>query len=121
VVAVTLPEYLLARYDEAEADSRGWHTNMCASRQPFGRGLFPAPACDCGVPERVQADIEAKRRMVMRYLDGDDEGTKYLHGRPPTDPHWWEPESEKLGNDFIRLLAVPFADRPDFQPEWRLP
>lgn len=53
-------------------------------------------------PAFVLADIEAKRRIVERL------GQQYLIG------------SRVTYNAVLRLLALPFADHPDFQPEWRL-
>lgn len=64
-------------------------------------------------PARVLAEIDAKRRIIDRYLAGDtDMGS--THG-----PDWNEPESRQLGEDVLRLLALPYAGQPGYRDEWR--
>jgi uncharacterized protein DUF6221 len=55
-------------------------------------------------PARVLREIDAKRRMIgecERAVDQDSRGML------------------SMAEDFLRLLAVPFADRPGFREEWR--
>lgn len=56
-------------------------------------------------PARVLAECEAKRRIVERY-----ENTTF--------DHWAEPDRE-YEHWILPLLAVPYADHPDYQQEWR--
>lgn len=54
-------------------------------------------------PQRVLADCAAKRRIVEQYapaLDGD-------------------PNSVPLLTWILKLLALPYADRPGYLEEWR--
>lgn len=60
-------------------------------------------------PARVLAECDAKRRIVADHAsthecpkDGDSCG-------------WWDGEP----CDVIRLLALPYADHPDYRDEWR--
>ncbi|MEV6790890.1 DUF6221 family protein [Streptomyces sp. NPDC051320] len=62
-------------------------------------------------PARVLAEIEAKRRIVDAYAevaDNDiDEPYEYAYG--------W---ANGLGAA-VRLLALPYADHPEYREEWR--
>ena len=55
-------------------------------------------------PARVLREIEAQRQMVSaceRSVDYDSRGMM------------------SMAEDFLRLLALPFADRPGYQDSWR--
>ncbi|MCX5202510.1 DUF6221 family protein [Streptomyces sp. NBC_00237] len=54
---------------------------------------------------QVLADVDAKRRIVDGIADADPHGA-HITGMFTA----W---------DVLRLLALPFADHPDYQPEWR--
>ena len=87
---MTLTEFLLARIAEDER------------RVGFVRGFIPDEG-DQGEyinPARVLAECEAKRRIV-EHCDFD-----HL-ARSPGDPY------------VLRLLALPYADHPDYREEWR--
>lgn len=51
---------------------------------------------------RVLADVEAKRRIVARV-----EHHASLMGR------------DEIHDDLLRLLALPYADHPDYREDWR--
>ena len=92
---MTLTEFLLARIDEDAAWR--WHVDYC-------RALDDG-ACDCQATERVLAECEAKRRIVNTHpfrLVGDGE----------------ERQAERLRNHTLRLLALPYAEHPDYRQEW---
>jgi hypothetical protein len=69
-------------------------------------------------PERVLADVEAKRRIIGEHPHGD-------FGRP--DSQYCEVCHDDDGNpavtgqwcDTVRLLALPYADHPDYREEWK--
>jgi hypothetical protein len=118
---VTIVEFLTARYDEAEADARDpikgdIHGRDCEST----REEVPFP-CRCGVPERILADIAAKRRIVKwcgeRYLV--DVGTV---GSDPTDPRNYVPGQymRPVDSVVLRFLASVYADHPDYREEWKV-
>jgi hypothetical protein len=70
----------------------------------------------CHGPARVLREVEAKRRILDRHQLGSwrshvldaDVVTCQACGTP--DDEWPCPD--------LRLLAMPYADHPDYQPEW---
>ena len=90
----TLTDFLLARLDE---DAASAHQSMrepklwavVRRKLPGGHYVFAQTA----TPHRMLADVEAKRRIVE------------LASSP--------------GPQALRLLALPYADHPDYRPEWR--
>jgi hypothetical protein len=90
----------------AEAVNIAWHTARCGWRQ----GEFDAD-CACGVPVRVLAECDAKRQIVtaswsdMREVVCDTDITLDT---------WIETQAHTF-----RLLALPYADHPDYREEWR--
>jgi hypothetical protein len=133
-----LVAFLLARYDEDEqrvlsgypfdtceaheddyewdsdALMASWHTARCGHRR--GESFF-GEDCSCGVPQRVLADCESKRRIVA------------LHSPPlGAGPTPWCRECSHDGDvesvwvdvpcPTLRLLALPYASHPDYRPEW---
>ena len=111
----SLADFLLARIAEDEAEQREgeteWHLRGCGWN--LGEGL--TRVCGCGLPARVLAECEAKRRIVahLRFYTLTDQERRAR----PDDP------TERLADDIsaesLRLLALPYADHPDYQPEWR--
>jgi hypothetical protein len=134
----TLADFLLARIAEDEAVAReiasydpsfGWGSNgFSRHHEAFGERF---------IPDRVLAECEAKRRIVALHpIDGSLRG-------PVTDnkfdvcacgPDLWPVEERPNGKwgyvpepengDFypcgtLKALALPYADHPDFRPEWR--
>ena len=114
---MTLIEFLLARIAEDEAVARK------ASRQKIAGPLIRWNA-DSAVlmnsemleapdrahiarhdPARVLAECDAKRRIIADSMglgpDGELRFPSRQHGYP------------------VRCLALPYADHPDYQPEWR--
>jgi hypothetical protein len=89
----TLAAFLLARIAEDETAAR--------DRQSHQDNVYEAAGWwDC---DRVLAECEAKRRLVEAIS--------------------WE--SDQLANGWfvarrlLRLLALPYADHPDYRDEWR--
>lgn len=61
-------------------------------------------------PARVLAEVGAKRQLLDKYAevaDNDVNEVEYAHGY-----------ANALG-EAVRLLALPYADHPDFRAEWR--
>lgn len=58
-------------------------------------------------PARVLAEVEAKRRIIDRCLEGIAEDE-------------WVRNLSPLAEGVILHLAQPYADRPGFKDEWRL-
>lgn len=94
-----LTDFLLARIAEAEAGSARLHALDCS--------LVEAPGevenwCTCDARPRVLADCEAKRRIVERYVETQDD------------------DDYRPLDEILVLLVQLFADHPDFDPAWRL-
>lgn len=88
-----LTEFLLARIAEDE---------RAAHRIALPLALTGAKGAVVG-PGRVLAECEAKRRIVAeanRFEGDDDPGAHVLVG-------------------VLELLALPYADHPDYREEWR--
>jgi hypothetical protein len=134
VAGVTPDEFLLARFADDEAVARALTPDE--QRYPYGDRMFPptpfeklgdelrgylgGPLGEHAArwhPARVLAECEAKRRIVELHTGGhgcvshnsggasagDAYGPNVVGSRPcPT----------------LRLLALPYADHPDFQQEW---
>lgn len=98
-----LAEFLLARIAEDEADARGFDGGYCQ----WGSA-------------RVLAECEAKRRIV----EWCSERNRIWAGTladDPTDPTKHIPGDyvHKEDAPVLRLLALPYADHPDYRQEWR--
>ncbi len=57
-------------------------------------------------PASVLRDIEAKRRLIAEHYPVD-----------PCDAH--DPSFHTIPCDTLLLLALPHADHPDYQEDWR--
>jgi hypothetical protein len=107
---MTLTEFLLEQIagDEGDAqqldkDLDRWERETAANGPDGRQGSIVASTLRGGAfdPARVLAECEAKRRIVER--------TAGLNRYRLKDQMT------------LQDLALPYADHPDFQPEWRLP
>ncbi|MDT9688182.1 DUF6221 family protein [Streptomyces sp. P9(2023)] len=94
--------FLRARLDEdeqtARAASDGWYLYDPEQAIAF------VPVEDTQhiarhTPARVLAEVDAKRRIL--------------------NDLWGGPDHEDMWAHHIRLLALPYADHPDYRDEWR--
>jgi hypothetical protein len=123
---VTLAEFLLARIAEDEervarwdSDGRARVATMWTGGEPGYTTVASDHADEHWVadgrevtdarhvrvlfdPARVLAECEAKRRIVARQPG--------LRARDDVRDVWW---------DVLALLALPYADHPDYRPEWK--
>jgi hypothetical protein len=108
----TLAEFLLTRIEEdvvKRVTMREWHAADCDAIPEIG-SEYTYP-CDCGVPERMARECEAKRQIVARCMEDTDADPELLNvGVSPE--HW-------LGSNVLRFLALPYADHPDYRQEWK--
>jgi hypothetical protein len=112
----TLADFLLARVAEDEAaagdafyEGQHWYAEEeGVSRWPGDDTVWDADRKRDAQhvvrwqPARVLAECEAKRRIVELDWRGDDSGPAQL-----------------LQEDVLRLLALSYADHPDYRQEWR--
>ena len=119
---MTLTEFLLARITEDEAAAREATTpnggSIYADRNMLGTKLLTH--IKRRNPARVLAECEAKRRIVESLVDAEDAVTKYDSDDPNNPPAYWQ----EWGNLHAlrlaaELLALPYADHPDYREEWR--
>ena len=70
-------------------------------------------------PARVLAECEAKRRIVEAHPDGHEPGeaVPFCSTCEPEGP--WNPATHRYQCPTLRLLALPYADHPDYREEWR--
>jgi hypothetical protein len=100
-----LPAFLLARIAEEEADA---FRAVPGYRPGDDDGGFAALHARRWTPARVLAECDAKGQLVELHpagehdCPGDDRGD---------DPGRCCPT--------LHLLALPYADHPDYRPEWR--
>ena len=114
---LTLTEVLLARIAEDEL-------NAIHQLAPVGPGsIYPEHKA------RVLAECEAKRRIVEVFVAGDGRAkaewqdySDWLEGKGTDErPTFAGPDPKLLPGltAALRLLALPYADHPDFRDEWR--
>jgi len=128
-----LVQFLRARLDEDEALAREapagpWHIgNAVDPTQPCSVHMFPsvrlvADGLNWLVaehiarhdPARVLREIDAKRKIAEQHrpVGYGDVCLSYCHTRTPSQPQTWPCLT-------LRLLALPFTDRPGYREEWR--
>lgn len=98
---MALTEFLLARIAEDEAVAR---EAMADDRRAlYGLANLPTPTYTHVVswgPDRVLAECEAKRQIVERMQP-------------------FGPIDDLFAPEIFALLALPYADHPDYLPEWK--
>jgi hypothetical protein len=113
--------WLRAQLDVDEANAYEVHDRDCQSVvMTWTDWTTPTHAgpCDCGWPERMLAEIQAKRRMLddvvpdATGLDMSVDGEFRVGSRD-------EKAEPYLGDILTRLLALPYAEQPGYREEWR--
>lgn len=115
-----LVQFLRARLDEDAERQQGteaWHHRDCES---LPDGDYPTFACNCGVPARVLAEVDAKRRLLTVHkrdttysfsrcitCDAGDNSCGCMGGSAYDYPC-----------ETLRILALPYAAHPDYRPKW---
>jgi hypothetical protein len=105
-----LVAFLRARLDEDDLTVREANTSpemVTGIPRSYAEAPVAIHIARFASPDRVLREVEAKRRILE--VHGGDRGAQSMfcphceHDAPcPT----------------LRLLALPFADHPDYQPEW---
>lgn len=111
---MTLTDFLLARIAEdggvarwAQSDAWSEAAGIHGFEDPWPSHLAFAEHI---TPARVLAECEAKRQLVegLRGLV-DYDRDKFIVG----------PGVEAVASETCRLLALPYADHPDYREEWK--
>lgn len=66
-------------------------------------------------PARVLREIDAKRRII----DLCEPPLVEVTGLRDSEPQYLPGAGAPWGEDVLRLLALPYADRPGYRDEWR--
>jgi hypothetical protein len=106
---VTIAEFLLARINEDEAVVEKWPRDARAGIAPNGRlwqDQYGHPVWQARA--RVLAECEAKRRIVEEFAALTPIPYDIAEGIYGAMRHC------------VQVLALPYADHPDFREEWRL-
>jgi len=122
--------WLRACFDDEQRDADGKHDQYACDL----RALQTFGDCSCGYPSRVRADLDAKRQIIELH---SPEPSHYVNGRFIFDEPG-TPQCEYCASlchsrsglscddpdapypcDTVRLLALPYADRPGYRDEWR--
>lgn len=88
-----------------------WHNRGCESVPDI---LYPdrePGACDCGVPEQVLRDIDAKRRLLAEYIESEQSLAPLAD---MTDVG--RVEGLRVA---VAHMALPYADRSGYREQWR--
>ena len=123
-----LVQWLRAQLDEDARRASSWHTLECdihaylqgdmdsvrATMSMFHEA--PGAVCDCNVPARVLREIDAKRR-ILRALESAEVALR--NTEPGMEPHELMTGSVNSLRAAVRLLALPYSDRPGYREEWR--
>lgn len=113
--------------DEVVARMRDFNRSMTAAQVAADTELVAVHAD----PERVLREVAAKRRIVDAYLPPGADPHPGLpcinyEGQDPaqydefgTCERHWQASKTQLRHDFVlRLLALPYADHPEYRQEW---
>lgn len=116
--APTLLEFLIERINEDEAaaresDADSWRGHV---HDIDVRGWFK--------PDRVLAEVVAKRRIVDQardidcIIDGEWGASRKSDKVWDQDFTFQQGDGRAQGWDILKLLALPYADHPEYRAEW---
>lgn len=114
-----LVDFLRARLDEDAARQQGsfeqWHHMDCCSLPEYSF------TCDCGVPARALAEVEAKRQLVGMFECSIAAGHVPEGSHDGRDPDEAERDEAvaATAEAALCLLALPYAGHPDYREEWK--
>ena len=113
---MTLTEFLLARIAEDESAVEDWPIDGPWGAHPDGGMWVDSYARPIYAPRaRVLAEVEAKRRIVEDvHFDGSGDYVQPWCSTCSDDENLVD-----LPCQTLRLLALPYADHPDCDEEWR--
>jgi hypothetical protein len=79
------------------------------------QGLHAAEHIARHDPARVLAEVEARRRIIDEH-EVTDQGCETCGNYDPTGLHEYRTDGPCTT---LRLLALPYADHPDYREEWK--
>lgn len=66
-------------------------------------------------PARILSEVDAKRQILTLC----EPPLVDVRGPGDSEPQFVPGEGAPWGDDVLRLLALPYADHPNYRPEWR--
>ncbi|MFE7233930.1 DUF6221 family protein [Streptomyces sp. NPDC057596] len=115
-----LPEWLHAQLDADEAAARRhWNRDGVTSERFHGTPYDPS---------RVLREIDAKRRIVELHRPAPGWSGRITPEHPHREPVCvicadFDRHGDPTGDPYpcltLRLLALPYSDRPDYRDDWR--
>lgn len=113
-----IAEFITGRLAERAADVHLIHALGCDALNPCADGCCTMGTCDCGEPERILVDIEAKRAILDRVVSAIRADERLVEGE------WGSGIPDLAGHEnsglLLCLLATEFAGHPKFKSEWRI-
>ncbi|MBT2514826.1 DUF6221 family protein [Arthrobacter sp. ISL-30] len=100
-------EFLSERIDEDEAAARKLLKDRSVSKS--GRWYEERLLRECQAKRTLIAVVEEARQAALASLVGQD---------PNAAP--WNPEAIEWTSRALNAIALPYAEHPDYQPDWRL-
>jgi hypothetical protein len=85
-------------------DRSSWHEARCG----YGMGEYQ-DECVCAVPARLLAECDSRRLIVEEARD--------QFAKPGSDPD--DGMADLTYGHVLSLLALPYADHPDYDEAWR--
>lgn len=101
-----LVEFLRACLDDEHRDAEGKHDQYACDLS----ALLTFGDCSCGYPDKVRAEVDAARRIVELHKRFEGFVDCSSCGDVPQVPYPCKT---------LRLLALPRANQPGYQEEWR--
>jgi hypothetical protein len=113
-MSADLVAFLRARLDEEAARQQNsldrWHHPDCEN---LPDGIHVTFGCNCGVPERVLASIEADRALLHAYEAAQKTVDAF------TCPDMYDVGRAYGLEEAMQHRAVRYADHPEYREEWR--
>lgn len=115
----TLTDFLLRRIAEDEAVARRKEDDLVdavGADMHFGEEW----ARDERRNRRALAECKARRRIVEALVDAEDAVGQYDPDDPNNPPSYWQEWGNRHALRLaVELLALPYADSPEYDERWR--
>lgn len=113
---MTLVKFVYARIAEDETAARS-----ASLRDFWGDGPSDGAHIARWLPARVLAECEVKRRIVDEHKPTKPKYSTRMERGCLTcgTAQGWDDRANEANCNTLRLLALPYADHPEFREEWR--
>jgi len=121
---MTLVEFLLSRIGDDEQAARSAGVLQSGTSWEYEPDPTPSPIL-LVAPARVLAECEAKRRIIEEYREftkADPDDGMPIYAEDVDEDRLWPAYGGGMFSGLrkaVRLLALPYADHPDYRAEWR--